>query len=70
MTIGFNQVEMNGTKKYMLLRIPSEKTAIGVIELTAPKEVGLYEVIALAVNNPFEKINRETNFGLKPIISA
>lgn len=60
-TIGFEQVNIDG-KKYKLLEIPTGETGIGEIALTAPEQPGFYEVIALAVSNPFAKINDESNF--------
>lgn len=59
-TIGFEQVNIDG-EKYKLLQVPKGVTGFGEIELTAPEEPGLYEVIALAVYNPFDKINLDSN---------
>ena len=42
--------------EYKLFTFDKNKTAYGDIQLIAPDEVGLYEVIALKILNPFEKI--------------
>lgn len=54
-TIGFQQTPVDGVE-YKLFTFDKNKTAYGDIQLIAPDEVGLYEVIALKILNPFEKI--------------
>lgn len=57
-TIGFKQAFINDDK-YLLLEIPKGSTGIGKIELTAPKEPGLYEIISYQVCSPFEKYDSQ-----------
>lgn len=58
----FNQTMIDGNYNYKLFKVPKDKTGVGTIELLAPDEVGLYEVTALLVYNPFEKINMENDY--------
>jgi hypothetical protein len=54
-TVGFRQIKIDDSS-YKLFKFEKSKTCYGDIQLTAPEEIGLYEVIALKVQNPFEKI--------------
>ena len=53
-TFGYKQTSVDG-QDYKLINIPSGKTGVGTIKLTAPDETGLYEVIALSAYNPLGK---------------
>ncbi|REK65687.1 MAG: hypothetical protein C6P35_09970 [Cohnella sp.] len=55
-TVGFESATVND-KPYLLVDVPKSKTAIGEINLVAPKTTGFYEVISYSINSPFEKID-------------